>query len=181
MTYVKINIIKNNDTRGWVQFKRRIYQTQFLLKAALPQSIKKFLQTWKQNIQVMMYVSASGTIYFDTIFFETCTFLLEYVNTEYCLFRLFQNVKSNTSIHGFHSLTWLKLPDCIWIDVEVGGERVKASLTATVGLVVHAAVDGVALGAAATTTQTDVEMVVFAAIMLHKVRQSCKLLRYIIL
>lgn len=57
----------------------------------------------------------------------------------------------------------------------------KASLTATVGLVVHAAVDGVALGAAATTTQTDVEMVVFAAIMLHKVLQSCKLLRYIIL
>lgn len=59
--------------------------------------------------------------------------------------------------------------------MEVGGERVKASLTATVGLVVHAAVDGVALGAAATTTQTDVEMVVFAAIMLHKVGllQSC--------
>lgn len=55
--------------------------------------------------------------------------------------------------------------------MEVAGERVKASLTATVGLVVHAAVDGVALGAAATTTQTDVEMVVFAAIMLHKVLQ----------
>lgn len=36
-------------------------------------------------------------------------------------------------------------------------------------MVVHAAVDGVALGAAATTTQTDVEMIVFIAIMLHKV------------
>ncbi|XP_054288612.1 zinc transporter ZIP9-like [Macrosteles quadrilineatus] len=60
-------------------------------------------------------------------------------------------------------------------DVEVGGSGAgplghghRASVTATVGLVVHAAVDGVALGAAATTTQTDVEMIVFIAIMLHK-------------
>ncbi|XP_022189686.1 zinc transporter ZIP9-A isoform X2 [Nilaparvata lugens] len=45
-----------------------------------------------------------------------------------------------------------------------GGGRI----TATLGLVVHAAVDGVALGAAATTTHTDVEMIVFVAIMLHK-------------
>ncbi|KAG8254711.1 hypothetical protein J6590_005270 [Homalodisca vitripennis] len=57
------------------------------------------------------------------------------------------------------------LPQC---NVEVGGERLRGSVTATVGLVVHAAVDGVALGAAATTTQTDVEMIVFIAIMLHK-------------
>ena len=35
---------------------------------------------------------------------------------------------------------------------------------------VHAAADGIALGAAATTNQTDVEMIVFLAIMLHKVR-----------
>lgn len=44
----------------------------------------------------------------------------------------------------------------------------RPKITATLGLVVHAAVDGVALGAAATTTQTDVEMIVFIAIMLHK-------------
>ena len=43
------------------------------------------------------------------------------------------------------------------------------SWTATLGLVVHAAADGIALGAAATTNQTDVEMIVFLAIMLHKV------------
>lgn len=48
-------------------------------------------------------------------------------------------------------------------------DRHRGSMTATVGLVVHAAVDGVALGAAATTTQTGVEMIVFLAIMLHKV------------
>jgi len=51
------------------------------------------------------------------------------------------------------------------------GEKQK-SVTATLGLVVHAAVDGVALGAAATTSQADVEVIVFLAIMLHKVKLS---------
>lgn len=46
----------------------------------------------------------------------------------------------------------------------------QKSVTATLGLVVHAAVDGVALGAAATTSQADVEVIVFLAIMLHKVK-----------
>jgi zinc transporter 9 len=41
-------------------------------------------------------------------------------------------------------------------------------MTATLGLVVHAAADGIALGAAAASTQTEVEMIVFIAIMLHK-------------
>lgn len=50
-----------------------------------------------------------------------------------------------------------------------GSSNSGAKFTATIGLVVHAAVDGVALGAAATTTHTDVEMIVFIAIMLHKV------------
>lgn len=45
-------------------------------------------------------------------------------------------------------------------------------MTATLGLVVHAAADGVALGAAATTSQADVEAIVFLAIMLHKVRHQ---------
>lgn len=48
------------------------------------------------------------------------------------------------------------------------GGREK-STTATIGLVVHAAADGIALGAAATTSQADVEIIVFLAIMLHKV------------
>ena len=50
--------------------------------------------------------------------------------------------------------------------------RGSVSWTATLGLVVHAAADGIALGAAATTNQTDVEMIVFLAIMLHKVREQ---------
>ena len=41
--------------------------------------------------------------------------------------------------------------------------------TATIGLVVHAAADGIALGAAASTQRQDLQLIVFFAIMLHKV------------
>jgi len=54
-------------------------------------------------------------------------------------------------------------------DPESGMLRSSRSFTATLGLVVHAAVDGIALGAAATTSHAAVEMIVFLAIMLHKV------------
>lgn len=47
--------------------------------------------------------------------------------------------------------------------------RNKISFSTTLGLVVHAAADGIALGAAAASSKTDVEMIVFIAIMLHKV------------
>ncbi|XP_007535381.1 zinc transporter ZIP9 isoform X1 [Erinaceus europaeus] len=43
-----------------------------------------------------------------------------------------------------------------------------SKITTTLGLVVHAAADGVALGAAASTSQTSVQLIVFVAIMLHK-------------
>lgn len=56
-----------------------------------------------------------------------------------------------------------------FLDVEAGlNNRNSGSMTATLGLVVHAAADGIALGAAAASTQTEVEMIVFIAIMLHK-------------
>ncbi|PIK53089.1 putative zinc transporter ZIP9-A [Apostichopus japonicus] len=41
-------------------------------------------------------------------------------------------------------------------------------ITATIGLVVHAAADGIAMGAAASGSRADVQFIVFAAIMLHK-------------
>ncbi|KAF7283159.1 zinc/iron regulated transporter-related protein 102B [Rhynchophorus ferrugineus] len=44
----------------------------------------------------------------------------------------------------------------------------ERNVTATIGLVVHAAADGIALGAAATTSHADVEIIIFLAIMLHK-------------
>ncbi|XP_020299931.1 zinc transporter ZIP9 [Pseudomyrmex gracilis] len=59
------------------------------------------------------------------------------------------------------------------------GGRQK-SVTATLGLVVHAAVDGVALGAAATTSQADVEVIVFIAIMLHKAPAAFGLVSFLL-
>lgn len=44
----------------------------------------------------------------------------------------------------------------------------KPTWTATLGLVVHAAADGIALGAASATSRLNVELIVFMAIMLHK-------------
>jgi len=49
-----------------------------------------------------------------------------------------------------------------------GSQKSHKSIVASIGLLVHAAADGVALGAAATTSRTDIEMIVFLAIMLHK-------------
>lgn len=54
------------------------------------------------------------------------------------------------------------------------------NVTATVGLVVHAAADGVALGAAATTSHTEVEMIVFLAIMLHKAPAAFGLVTFLL-
>ncbi|XP_036398865.1 zinc transporter ZIP9 [Megalops cyprinoides] len=48
------------------------------------------------------------------------------------------------------------------------GRTASSKITTTLGLVVHAAADGVALGAAASTSQTSVQLIVFVAIMLHK-------------
>ncbi|KAG5857877.1 hypothetical protein ANANG_G00024050 [Anguilla anguilla] len=48
------------------------------------------------------------------------------------------------------------------------GRAGTSKITTTLGLVVHAAADGVALGAAASTSQTSVQLIVFVAIMLHK-------------
>ncbi|XP_057654688.1 zinc transporter ZIP9 [Diorhabda carinulata] len=52
--------------------------------------------------------------------------------------------------------------------------------TATIGLVVHAAADGVALGAAATTSHADVEIIVFLAIMLHKAPAAFGLVSFLL-
>ncbi|CAH0387973.1 unnamed protein product [Bemisia tabaci] len=66
-------------------------------------------------------------------------------------------------------------------DVESGMNiNNKGNMTATLGLVVHSAVDGVALGAAATTTHTDVEMIVFVAIMLHKAPAAFGLVTFLL-
>ncbi|XP_061424476.1 zinc transporter ZIP9 [Lethenteron reissneri] len=48
------------------------------------------------------------------------------------------------------------------------GRAANSKMTTTLGLVVHAAADGVALGAAASTSRTAIQLIVFVAIMLHK-------------
>uniref|UniRef100_A0A1B0GBN4 Uncharacterized protein n=1 Tax=Glossina morsitans morsitans TaxID=37546 RepID=A0A1B0GBN4_GLOMM len=53
-------------------------------------------------------------------------------------------------------------------------------ITTTLGLVVHAAADGVALGAAATTSHQDVEIIVFLAIMLHKAPAAFGLVSFLL-
>ncbi|KAI5694936.1 hypothetical protein M8J75_007938 [Diaphorina citri] len=65
-------------------------------------------------------------------------------------------------------------------NIESGLGVSSAKITATLGLVVHSAVDGVALGAAATTTHTDVEMIVFIAIMLHKAPAAFGLVTFLV-
>jgi len=56
----------------------------------------------------------------------------------------------------------------------------RHKVTATIGLVVHAAADGIALGAAASTSHTDVEMIVFVAIMLHKAPAAFGLVSFLL-
>jgi zinc transporter 9 len=60
------------------------------------------------------------------------------------------------------------------------GKDIKRNPTATIGLVVHAAADGVALGAAAKTSHQDVEMIVFLAIMLHKAPAAFGLVSFLL-
>jgi solute carrier family 39 (zinc transporter), member 9 len=60
------------------------------------------------------------------------------------------------------------------------GSKDAKNPTATIGLVVHAAADGVALGAAAKTSHSDVEMIVFLAIMLHKAPAAFGLVTFLL-
>ncbi|XP_072032202.1 zinc transporter ZIP9-like isoform X1 [Amphiura filiformis] len=66
-------------------------------------------------------------------------------------------------------------------DVEGGSSRnSRTSITATLGLVVHAAADGIAMGAAATMSRPDVQMIVFMAIMLHKAPAAFGLVSFLL-
>ncbi|XP_048218817.1 zinc transporter ZIP9 isoform X2 [Perognathus longimembris pacificus] len=73
---------------------------------------------------------------------------------------------------SFSCCWWTRLaaPMCIPLMVSdpETARPISSKITTTLGLVVHAAADGVALGAAASTSQTSVQLIVFVAIMLHK-------------
>ena len=64
--------------------------------------------------------------------------------------------------------------------VESSAGQNRNKITATLGLVVHAAADGIALGAAASTSQTHVEIIVFIAIMLHKAPAAFGLVSFLL-
>lgn len=57
---------------------------------------------------------------------------------------------------------------------------VKPKVTPTLGLVIHAAADGIALGAAATTAHRQVELIIFLAIMLHKAPAAFSLVVFLL-
>lgn len=56
----------------------------------------------------------------------------------------------------------------------------NTKVTPTLGLVIHASADGIALGAAATSTHRHVEMIIFLAIMLHKAPAAFSLVVFLI-
>ncbi|EJW81837.1 hypothetical protein WUBG_07256 [Wuchereria bancrofti] len=60
------------------------------------------------------------------------------------------------------------------------GDRTHLKLTATVGLVVHAAADGVAFGSASATNRAGVQFIVFLAIMLHKAPAAFGLVSFLL-
>ncbi|XP_050533290.1 zinc transporter ZIP9-A isoform X1 [Daktulosphaira vitifoliae] len=82
----------------------------------------------------------------------------------------FHSIIGITLVFGFTLMLLIdQLSSKYTKDLESGHHhRSSGSMTATLGLVVHAAADGIALGAAAASTHTEVEMIVFIAIMLHK-------------
>ncbi|CAJ0954725.1 unnamed protein product, partial [Mesorhabditis belari] len=59
--------------------------------------------------------------------------------------------------------------------------RQRIGISATIGLVVHAAADGVALGGASSINKTEVQMIVFIAIMLHKGPASFGLVSFLLM
>uniref|UniRef100_A0A0R3S2L3 Zinc transporter ZIP9 n=1 Tax=Elaeophora elaphi TaxID=1147741 RepID=A0A0R3S2L3_9BILA len=61
-----------------------------------------------------------------------------------------------------------------------GGDRSQFKVTATIGLVVHATADGVAFGSASATNRTDVQFIVFLAIMLHKAPAAFGLVTFLL-
>ncbi|BFZ12406.1 hypothetical protein BsWGS_15445 [Bradybaena similaris] len=61
-----------------------------------------------------------------------------------------------------------------------GHTQNRNKITATLGLVVHAAADGIALGAAITLSETHITMIVFVAIMLHKAPAAFGLVSFLL-
>ncbi|XP_048862810.1 zinc transporter ZIP9 [Brienomyrus brachyistius] len=60
------------------------------------------------------------------------------------------------------------------------GMTSSTSITATLGLVIHAAADGVALGAAVASSQVSVQVIIFFAVILHKAPAAFGLVSFLV-
>ncbi|KAH3853328.1 zinc transporter ZIP9-B-like isoform X1 [Dreissena polymorpha] len=60
------------------------------------------------------------------------------------------------------------------------GQQNRHKITATIGLVVHAAADGIALGAAVSMSTAHLTLIVFVAIMLHKMPAAFGLVSFLL-
>ena len=102
------------------------------------------------------------------------------------MFVLDQVVKKNSSPTSYSAVDTIEDPsDSVSVTVSTTPhphhvKRKSSKITATIGLIVHSAADGVALGAAASTAHTDVEMIVFLAIMLHKAPAAFGLVTFLL-
>ncbi|RUS78261.1 hypothetical protein EGW08_013977 [Elysia chlorotica] len=66
------------------------------------------------------------------------------------------------------------------LESAIVGVQNRNKMTATLGLVVHAAADGIALGAAIKLSETHITMIVFVAIMLHKAPAAFGLVSFLL-
>ncbi|CAJ0590398.1 unnamed protein product [Cylicocyclus nassatus] len=88
------------------------------------------------------------------------------------IFMLLVDQISNTA--GIRNVTQSPLPD------DRSG-RNRMGISATIGLIVHAAADGIALGSASTIHKSDVQLIVFIAIMLHKAPAAFGLVSFLLM
>lgn len=85
------------------------------------------------------------------------------------------------SVHNSNNTFKVSMRDLDGSDKErVSSARHINRTTPTLGLVIHASADGIALGAAATTSHRDVEMIIFLAIMLHKAPAAFSLVVFLL-
>ncbi|KAH9389711.1 hypothetical protein TYRP_007258 [Tyrophagus putrescentiae] len=92
----------------------------------------------------------------------------------------FSSGSSSNSPHQYNSLPTADTVENGSQARNSSSKKKSAAFTATVGLMVHSAADGIAMGAAATTAHADVEMIVFLAILMHKAPASFGFVSYLL-
>ncbi|MBN3324115.1 S399B protein, partial [Atractosteus spatula] len=90
----------------------------------------------------------------------------------------------STPLHFFIGVSLVVGFTLMFIVDQIGNPRTgmsnSTSITATLGLVIHAAADGVALGAAVASTQISVQVIVFFAVILHKAPAAFGLVSFLL-